>query len=389
VGAWRRPLLVTAAAVGSLALLLLIIGPAAWWAGGDAVTVLHGKERADAINAVRQSLLGAATGLAALSALFFTGRSFYLNRRGQLTDRYVKALSLLGSAQMTERVGGVFALEHLMRESGADHDPVVQVLAAFVRDRCPAQDAPPQPGPPRAGRLPWSLVRCPTDVQAALTVLGRRPDRPERPIDLSHAGLSGADLTGARLAGASLVGTVLSHAGLVEADLTGADLTDAVLTHSILTRGTVRNAMLVRADLRHAILANADLSGATLFNADLRFAGLPGADLTRAHLAEARFEGAELVRTRLVGAVLAGAGFDQAVLFGQVRCELFDALDQADPDHANLAGVKLSPGDEQLFPAETAGPPLPAEKPGYFIGHSPGPGPGDPDGGRADLVPNS
>lgn len=424
VGGLRRLSLVVLVAVGSLTLVLVVIGPAAWWVGGHTVSTLSGRDRADAINAVRQTLLTAFTGLAASSALVFTGRSFYLNRRGQLTDRYVKAVALLASPQSTERVGGVFALEHLMYESRVDHDTIVQVLAAFVRDRCPVGES--HRGELKAmqaSRPSWPLVRCPADVQAALTVIGRRPERPERPIDLSQVQISGADLTGARLSGATLVGSVLSHATLIEADLSGADLTDTVMNCAVLTGSMMQRAWLVRADLRHAILGGADLSRASLSNADLRFAGLPHAVLTRAHMIQTRLDGADLVRARLTGAYMAAAVLDHAVLYGalltgadlsgaqldaadlrhvdltgailtdvsvialnrteltkvlwrqletngQVLEELFDTLDDADPDYANLSGIRVSAGDRHRFPALPEASPLPPEKAGYIIGRT-------------------
>src|SRR5262249_5912892 len=100
----------------------------------------HDKDRAAAVNATRQILLATTAGVAVLVGLAFTARTFYLSRRGQLTDRYTKAIGQLASRErLTERLGGIYALEHLMRESARDHETVVDVLAAFVRESAPAQ----------------------------------------------------------------------------------------------------------------------------------------------------------------------------------------------------------------------------------------------------------
>jgi hypothetical protein len=72
-----------------------------------------------------------------------------------------------------------------------------------------------------------------TDVQAALTVLGRLPQQP----NVSRGDLAGAQLAGARLGGANLAGAQLATADLAGAQLDGANLSGA---------------QLGGADLRHA-----------------------------------------------------------------------------------------------------------------------------------------
>ena len=129
----RRELLILITCAGAIGVIYLLLGPIAMWA--TPVTALQGKDRADAINVTRQILLAAAGGLALLTGAAFTARTYFLSRRGQLTDRYVKAIGLLASEKITERIGGIYALEHLMIESERDHHTVVEVLAAFIRER--------------------------------------------------------------------------------------------------------------------------------------------------------------------------------------------------------------------------------------------------------------
>jgi hypothetical protein len=88
------------AAAAVIVVLALLLGPITSWAGGSTVRHLTGKNKADAINGVRQTLLQAAAGTAALTVLVFTGLTFTLNRRGQVTDRYTKAIGLLASEKL-------------------------------------------------------------------------------------------------------------------------------------------------------------------------------------------------------------------------------------------------------------------------------------------------
>ncbi|MFF0521540.1 pentapeptide repeat-containing protein [Actinomadura nitritigenes] len=408
-----------------IAALIMLIGPLAWWIGGDTVSSLTGKDRADAINAVRQTLLAAATGMAALSALVFTARSFYLNRRGQLTDRYAKAVSLLASDQITERIGGIYALEHLMTESASDHDTVVQVLAAFIRERSPAPTVEALDRPVERKIDISARPRCSTDVQAALTVLGRRPDRADSGIDLSQTNLSGADLRAARLAGADFTGSVLFFADLVEANLNRARFAGAYLDCAIFTRANLHRAVLFQSSMRHCIGAEADLTRTSLAEADLTWALLPRADLSGAILNHTTLLGCELTRAKLInayvgyskldvavlyGAELSGANLDHAELgrcdlrhanltranltdiqittidrdqlkelllnrvdtCGQVPAEVVNGADNADQDHANVTGLTVDAADRHRFPAlPPASAPLGPYNPSHIIGRAP------------------
>ena len=297
-----RGLLILLAAVGIVGFLVLLLGPIAHWAT-DGINGLAGKDKADAINATRQILLTAAGGTAILIGLAFTARTYNLSRRGQLTDRYTKAIEQLASDKPTERLGGVYALEHLMRESEQDHVTVVNVLAAFIRDNAPA-DPLLQPGSEKGESSP-ELRRPSTDIQAAVSVLARRPVRPEPdPLDLSGTNLRRVDLANARLSGARLTNSWMELTKLTKADLRGADLSGARLWSAILEGARVTGAHLSGADLRSARLGGAQLQNADLSQTQLQYADLFNVQLQGARMAGAQFEKAILTGAQLQGALL-------------------------------------------------------------------------------------
>ena len=78
------------------------------------------------------------------TGLLYTARGYRLSRRGQVTDRFTVALERLGSAELYVRIGGVHALEHVMRDSAEHHNDVIEVLTEFIRDRAP-RSAPARP----------------------------------------------------------------------------------------------------------------------------------------------------------------------------------------------------------------------------------------------------
>ena len=206
--------------------------------------------------------------------------------QGQLTDRYGKAVEHLGDSNLVIRLGGIYALEAIARDSPErDHPAVMEVLTAFIRlhsqEKWPLPENDADPALQRETR---------PDVQAALTVVGRRDaTRDKRPIDLSGAKLAaaklphGARLVRAKLAGADLTGVDLGGADLTEADLTEADLTEAILIGAIFRPADLSGEELDDVKIphdEHRVITK--LTDANLTGADLTEADFTGAILTNA-----------------------------------------------------------------------------------------------------------
>jgi Pentapeptide repeats (8 copies) len=203
----------------------------------------------------------------------------------RVADHYSRAIEQLGSAMQDVRIGGIYALERVGRDSARDYQTVVDVLAAFIREHSHEQ------WPlPKADHAPTPERMTRPDVQAALTVIGRRDlahDRPgpgPAPIDLSDANLTRAYLNGVNL----------NRAALPRANLTGANLTGAKLQKAKLTNADLTNARLPGADLTDADLIGAKLSGADLTGADLTGTKLTGVELTGAKLTKRGIDQAHL-----------------------------------------------------------------------------------------------
>ncbi len=134
-----------------------------------------------------------------------------------MTDRFAEGIEQLSSDKLDVRIGGIYVLERVARDSAKDHPAVMEVLAAFIRERSR------EPWPPSDAGQPVQERPARPDVQAAATVVGRRDaKRDTLPVNLTRADLTRADLAGAQFARA-----VLARARLVGARLTRADLTRA------------------------------------------------------------------------------------------------------------------------------------------------------------------
>ena len=248
--AWPRGvrwLVTIAAVVLALAIVWALFVPLADWFAHHDVGSVKGSLHEAALDNARGRLLTLGAGLFAAGALAFTARNFTVSRRtlelteqGQVTDRYTKAIEQLGSDKLDVRIGGIYALERVARDSARDHPTVIEVLTAFIREHSQEQWSLPAP----TSRMKWIIRRARfrasgreqerstrPDVQAAVTVLGRRDAK----RDIRVIDLTGADLTRTDLGGANLHGADLSFADLTGADLLHADLTDADLPLAHLT----------------------------------------------------------------------------------------------------------------------------------------------------------
>jgi uncharacterized protein YjbI with pentapeptide repeats len=300
IGRWftsaRRHARVGAVVIGAVVVagVAWVVGPgAAWWLDHvDNVHGLSGKDLASALDTIRGRALAVGTGLLALVAVYYTARNADTARQGHVTDRYTKAIEQLGSDKLDIRLGGIYALERIARDSARDHPAVMEVLSAFFREHSRDEDARTDDGFP---------LRA--DLQAALRVIGRRnPLRDTDPINLVRADLRGVSERGIDLSNAILPGTDLTRASLPRANLSGANLNKAKLAGAQLTVAQLTKARLAGADLSNTNLHYADLRGADLTQANLSGANLHGANLRDAVLSKADLTDADLVYADLRGA---------------------------------------------------------------------------------------
>jgi hypothetical protein len=268
---------------------------------------------AEELGRVRTAILAGLAGLLAALGAYYTHRTFALNRAGQITERFTRAIDQLGNAAPDVRLGGIYALERIAGDSADDHPQVVEVLTAYVREHAPLPPPPApaaasgQVGPKRleasseailalvriarcsraafhsagavdtsgetaAGDTKGERPRVPTDVRAAVSVLGRRDisrDRKGAKIRLQDVDLHGVSMRGGHFEEARLRRSHLEGAHLEGAQLQGAKLRDAHLELADL--GPDPDLKLQGANLEGASLQGANLQGAKLKGA--RFKG--------------------------------------------------------------------------------------------------------------------
>jgi hypothetical protein len=300
--------------VAAIVLIAIIVAALRWGPAELARTDgLNAKERAEEFGRARTAVLAALAGCIAVIGAIFTARTFGLNRQGHITERFTRAVDQVGADAVDVRLGGIFGLERIARESRVDHGAIMEILTGFVREHAEAGEAGEiEVTGPRVDDAPHSSVRPATDVQAAVTVVARRRlahDRPGPRLRLHGVDLRGAALARAKLPWVDLSAAHLQYATLSDADLDLSWMPDVHLDLAWMRRARFEGANLEGASLRGAVLERASLWRARLAGADLRFADLRRADLTRAELF-----GADLTGADLTGANLKRAVYDKATV---------------------------------------------------------------------------
>lgn len=285
-------------------------------------------KQAEMENAYRATLVQALGGAFFFVTSYLTWRNLEVAEKNlkiteekQVTERFSKAIELLGSDQLSVRLGGIYALERIAKDSPKDVWTIMEVLTSFVQEKSPLPSAETTQGEeaslvePKPGEQSSSsyqkqeLQKITTEVQAAITVIGRR--------------YSNKHIAGQRIS--------LTNINLTEANLNIASLSRANFRRTNLSRADLSLAYLVRANLIEANLHEANLSGA-----DLSFAEFMRADLSGASLSAALLCRADFFRANLSGAIFAEADLTNANLNGVDLSGAFGLTrEQIDVAHIN------------------------------------------------------
>ncbi|MEH2240587.1 pentapeptide repeat-containing protein [Nostoc sp.] len=231
----------------------------------------------------------------------------------QITERFAKAIEQLGNKKIETRLGAIYTLERIAKDSKDDRWTIMEVLTAFVRENAPlkkdeekVENAKPLINYWMNSKKPEEIEQKPklqTDIQAALTVIGRRNknDQQNQRLDLSNINIRGAKLREGNLQKADFSKGNLQKADFSKANLQEATLIEANLQGAILRGANLQGAILIEANLQGAILIEANLQKAILWKGNLQKADFGEANLQGAILIEANLQKADFREANLRG----------------------------------------------------------------------------------------
>ena len=251
--------------------------------------------------------------------------------QGLITDRINKAVEGLGRSNLKDepvieiRIGGLYALERIAQDSIRDHIQIMEILCAYIRYNSPLKNRKIE----KSNDIKVKTIqendetdKLREDIQAALTIIGRRDKWPEGKkrirkekaeeysLNLSRCDLRYAQLGQASLNNASFYNSNMSGARFYKANLSNAQFYEANLNNAGFYEANLSNAQFYNANLSYTSFYQAILTDTGLQDADLRYANFLNTDMKNAQLV-----GADITNIMLIGAAISNITVEESYAY--------------------------------------------------------------------------
>lgn len=290
--------------VPSLSLIGILLFWVVWWLPRWQVNrsaALSEEKRFDRENEARKTFAQIIGGTLVLAGLYSSVQTLNLSREGHITDRFTKAIEQLGALdvkgrpKIEVRLGGIYALERIARDSERDHRVIMEILTTYIREYSPRKIGPEEQSVVLNGGVQATAQlgrsRIPADIQAILNVIGRREVRfDEIRYEEDGLNLDSTDLHNAMFAG-DFHHVHFKLSDLRGADFSGVNLADANLFFADLRNANLRGATLGGYKMLDTDLDGTDMRGTRIRGADLRYVK----NLTQGQLSTANGDSTTLI----------------------------------------------------------------------------------------------
>jgi len=157
---------------------------------------------ADDINKLLLALGGVIGGPFLIWRTLIAYQQTSISREGHYTSLFTRAVEQLGATREVQRLeldkttdpnttysvtetepnlevrlGAIYALERITHDSERDHWPIMEVLCAYIRNPQNSRAPTTSTEIKKIGKWPASIPAPRSEVQAAITTIGRRPDQ--------------------------------------------------------------------------------------------------------------------------------------------------------------------------------------------------------------------
>ena len=251
-------------------------------------------------------------------------RQAHTAQQESITERINKAIENLakshenGDPMLEVRLGTLYDLERIAKDSERDHRQILEMLCAYIRLNSPLTS--------KIKKLKPDTKRKPRkDIQTALTIIGRhyswlkddislKTEQAQRErgsmIDLSYCDLWGADIGRANLRYATIRNANLNEAHIYNTDMTGTILYSTDMIGAFISETNLTKTGLLHANLSNAHIANnsylyntqfyrTNLSNVSFISAKMHSLIFGCTNLTEAEFTDMRLDVAEFWETNL------------------------------------------------------------------------------------------
>lgn len=309
------------------------------------------KDRLKLEDEARKTLAQIIGGGVVLLGLLFTFGTYLisldkqdLDREAQMTDRFSKAITHLGDEKQAIRIGGLYELERVAKDSPKDLATIRKVILTYLHDNYSIRNEATESTKfavekrEQSNGLAISFYSSNTELQTLINIIQGLSNEDDR-LDFSGLNLLDKSLTRGRYSLANFSGTNLSGSNIFASNFSHSNFKDAILNRvtsdlkeHIEIKGSI--VMLVTpqevkpnftgADLTRAMIIESNLSEAIFVEAKLRNADLTKSIFYKVNLSEAaldyvnatqtNFKAANLTNANFRGANLSGASFEGSIL---------------------------------------------------------------------------
>lgn len=356
-----------------LLLILVVLGLASdlWWSDGlpGDFKVIDLNKYGGSPEDFRNLLWGITIPLAAVATfmtlIFLARRTRALEdqvriaEQGQVTDRYARAVELLGHKDPAVRTGAIYALQRVSRDSPSDQPTIMRTIAAYYRKHRPklVDVAEVDEVRRRASCEIYDFDMLEPDTAAALDVIVSRNAEhdDDRLIDLRDVNFSllrfeethfvGINFGESDFRGVALTACVFSNCKSECADFSYSSIESSKFEDSLMPGN-----IFVQASLIEAIFVNCTMFSSIFCDSNLwasfEECRLWGSDFSHVDGGETRF-----VNSPLLGVVVLGADFSEANDLDQfeIKSIIYLASDPPSLPEGLVAPPPYNGSSEQLF----------------------------------------
>ena len=229
-------------------------------------------------NETRRTMIQILGGIAFISTFYFSYKTYILSNEQQITNRFTETIKLLSNENKEIRIGALYALERLSKDSEKDKISILQIINAYVRNHAPrvTKDLFKQyiDSAKAADDDEYSCsyfhpsnkiyvfhpdtTKQELDIQVAITILGT-----------NNFGLLPLNFTNLDFRAINFRELNLSNSDFSYCDLTSDDFGKAVLDSCKFDRAVANKTIFATAKIRKSSFATSLLQEANFYQADL------------------------------------------------------------------------------------------------------------------------